>query len=65
MKIFAIDTNRFAIGKPGKLATFTVTKTGKAWRGVRGRRTVLDARFKAVAAKNIPAGARELLQAAV
>lgn len=65
MKIFALDNNRFAIGKPGKLATFTVTKTGKTWHGVRGRRTVLDKRFTIVPGTKVPAQARELLTAAV
>lgn len=46
-KIFAVDTNKFAIGTIGKLAKYVVkvSKGGKIT-GVRGRRPKLDARFK-------------------
>ena len=56
MKIFQIDTNRFAIGNEGKKAAFVADVTGRAGHGgkivgVRGVKPILDKRF-AVAKSN-------------
>lgn len=46
MYIYEIDTNRYAMGKPNKLAkAVVITSKGKAF-GVRGRKPKLDDRFK-------------------
>ncbi len=65
MKIFAIDTNRFATGTSGKLATYVVAKTKGRWHGVRGRRPMLDDRYKPVAGTKVPAEARDMLKTAL
>ena len=46
MNIFAINKNTFAIGAAGKLAKYVVRTMGKKVVGVRGRRPLLDDRFK-------------------
>lgn len=54
MKIFQIDTNRFAIGNEGKEAAFVADITGRPGHGgkivgVRGVKPLLDDRFAVVA----------------
>lgn len=46
IKIFAINSNTFAIGKPGKRALYVVRSERGKVRGVRGVRPLLDDRFK-------------------